>query len=192
MAVTRAKTAGLPPERQRVAMQRIHDQHRTARMSCIYYEKRLKALQRQHLLLEIAIAVGTSSGVAGLAFWKGDIGRIIWGAIAAVAAITSAVKPLLGLPRRIEQMTQLRQGYQHTYFGFGKLARQVEENGELTAEDARRSEMLTDELEGVSKQDEIDPRMGLLKAAQEQVNRELPIERMWMPPIRGTEAPRQA
>ncbi len=182
MANARGKTAGLTIERQRLTMERIHDQHRIARINCIYYEKRLKGLQLRNLLLEILIAVGTSAGVAGLALWKSDAGRIAWGIVAVIAAITSAVKPLLGLPRQIEHLTQLRQGYQQSYFSLGKLARHIEENGELTAEDARRSELLTDEIESLAKQDEIDPRVRLLQVAQEQVERELPAERLWMPP----------
>jgi hypothetical protein len=171
----------LTGQKQAVVMRHIHDERRTARMNCIYYEKRLKQLQRWNLAVEILIALATSSGVAGLAFWKTDPGRIVWGGIAALAAIASAVKPLLGLARRVEATTQLRQGYLQSFLGFNRLAVQIEGDGEVTAAHVAQHDRLADQLEALAKQDEIDPRLRLLQAAQLQVAAEMPIEALWMP-----------
>jgi len=173
----------LTGQKQAVVMRHIHDERRTARMNCIYYEKRLKQLQRWNLAVEILIALATSSGVAGLAFWKSDPGRLIWGAVAALAAIASAVKPLLGLSKRVETTTQLRQGYLQSFLAFNRLALQIEGDGEVTAAHLAQHDKLADQLEALAKQDEIDPRLRLLRAAQLLVAAEMPIETLWMPPV---------
>jgi hypothetical protein len=172
----------LTGQKQAVVMRHIHDERRTARMNCIYYEKRLKQLQHWNLAVEILIALATSSGVAGLAFWKSDPGRIVWGGIAALAAIASAVKPLLGLSKRIEAAAELRQGYLQNFLAFNRLAMQIEGDGEVTAGHVAQHDRLADQVEALAKQDEINPRLRLLEAAQLQVAVEMPIETLWMPP----------
>src|SRR5256885_17001213 len=70
-------------------------------------ESELHKLRRKNLLMEVTLAISTSSAVAGLWFWQTVLGGFLWKLLGAFAAIFSIVKPMLGLAKQIQRKEEM-------------------------------------------------------------------------------------
>ncbi|MFC5474644.1 hypothetical protein [Paraherbaspirillum soli] len=104
----------------------VYDLYKTARLNVKYYSSRLARVERENLCLEILIAItAPTSAVAGIWFFKTDIGKILWVSLSAIATIAAVIKPFLGLPTRIKNIEHSLSGYRALESDLGDIVDQI-------------------------------------------------------------------
>jgi hypothetical protein len=161
---------------------RAYDMFRTARLSALYYERKLWLANVVHLSFEITIALGaTGTGVAAWALWKQGIGVILWGIITGASTLLAIVKPIIAPAKRIELCTRQHQGWHSFYFALDKLLFTIRQEGALSRDLRKRFDTLFDRMVALQLDDEKCPSERLLRRLQPKVARAIPPESLWMP-----------
>lgn len=90
----------------------VYDKFRTIRLNVHYYGRRLQTFERYNFWIETTLAIfAPSSAVAGLWFWRMEYGKMVWLFFGAITAVLSAIKPILGLTKRIKAFEGILSGY---------------------------------------------------------------------------------
>jgi hypothetical protein len=160
----------------------IYANYRTALLNKKYYGEMLYRSQRINFFMEIALGIGTTGSVGGLALWGTEIGKIAWLVISSTSAILAVAKPVLQIGQQIEKYTKLYTGHTNNYL---ELKAVVEEIAVLQSISGKVKDRyasigrLIRELGGLE-----DPRQRrkLILKIEGDVNREIPPESLWMPP----------
>lgn len=181
-------------------LQAIYELQCTSRMNAIYYAARLRALQKESLVMEVLTAATASgSALAAWESWSRPGLAAVWQGLALAAAIVAIVKPLRAPGKRIEVFTRQQQGYHANFFALKKLAFAVRQAGAVTEDHRKRYDTVYDRHVQLNSEDETTPDEHLRRQAQEAVKQELPATSFWWPPgpsrpaltdDRGTEAAR--
>jgi hypothetical protein len=79
----------------------LYNQQRTALMNAKYYARKLAFYKTISLSFDIANALATSSGFAGLAIFQKTIGKDLFSALLGLAVVISTLRPILRLADRI-------------------------------------------------------------------------------------------
>lgn len=124
-----------------------------------------------------------SSAIAGIAFWKSPIGQELWVLGTAVAAVISLVKPLLHLTTKLKNFQDLYSGYLDLELDCQLVAFKVRQSGEFNQIHRRALLAIKEKERAVARRtppQKDDKR--LAERLQKEVNRELPVERFYIPP----------
>ena len=105
------------------ALRDLYDEYRTALMNREYYSCRLASVRTQNRILEIIIAVGTSSAVASWTIWQTE--EVVWTSIAAVVTLLTIVKPIIDYPKSIERYSKLFVGHGDVYYDLDRVVKRV-------------------------------------------------------------------
>ena len=81
----------------------VYDLYREARFSVLYYSEKLNEYKRVNTLIEVVLAITTSSAVALLWLWNTSLGQQIWKYMLIVSAVLAVIKPILKLTERVQQ-----------------------------------------------------------------------------------------
>ena len=170
------------PNQQAARVYQIYDALRTLLLNKKYYAARLQRFQNFNLAMELLIAVGaTGSGVAGLAVWQMESGKLIWGAISGVSVVLAVLKPLFNLSSKVAAYAKLYGEYTSAFTRMKILVDDLQVERELPP---ARIKLFTElrarasELAGLG--DPSQTQSVLLKL-QEEVIVELPIDGLWVP-----------
>lgn len=160
----------------------VYDEYRTARLNVYYYQYQISKLRRYNILLDIVIALSTSSVIAGLWFWETSIGNVSWKVIGALAAILVVIKPIINISDLIKQKSELFSSWQLLSDGFKKLTILISEQNQYNDEMKKRfHELLDMESDINQKETPEEPDKKLQRRYFEQVNREIPPESLIEP-----------
>lgn len=123
-----------------------------------------------------------SSAIAGFAFWNDPIGHPFWVAGAAVATILSVLKPILKLTDRLRLYQKLFTGYVDLASTMDSIALKVRQ--ERTYSASHTAALLLANEKGAALRVEHPAEWGNKKfrlRLQDEVNRELPVDRFYFP-----------
>lgn len=162
----------------------VYDELRTARLSLIYFSKRLASLERKHFWLELVLA-GTASGsaIAALTFWQTNEGKQLWTALTILSAVLAVAKPIIKLTERIQKVEQVLIRYKLLDHDYRKLELLISQAGKYEAAHQAQFRLLLDrgselkKLELVERR--IDPKLRLRCRAE--VDKELPLTNFFIP-----------
>lgn len=167
----------------------IYDDYRTLLLSRKYNGNRVRSYAKYNQAFEIAIAVGTSSsGVAGFALWKSEIGQPIWAVISGVAILLAVIKPILGYAARIEEYTSLHREYATLFARCRQIVRDINGSrlriaatGDLPEPVTEAMERIRTKMVDLAPQEDKEPDVPLRLRLEAEVNQEIPAERLWIP-----------
>lgn len=160
----------------------VYEMLKIARLSSMYYERRLWTANLVHFTFEIMIAVGaTTSGVAAWALWQNKIYASVWAVIAGASTLFAILKPILAPAKWIELCTRQHQGWFALYFALDKLRILIRQDAAFTRETRRRVETLYDRLAAISLDDEKCPSERLIKQLEPKVAAAIPDGSLWLP-----------
>ena len=125
-------------------------------------------------MLEVFLAVGTSSAIAAWAIWKTGPGTTIWAILAGAATLVAIVKPLLQLPNQIQTYTKLFTGLGDLYFDLTIIFHEIKKSAAFETEQQQNFELSMKRLRELQQHDEPRPNTKLLKRYYEEVNKEIP------------------
>jgi hypothetical protein len=165
---------------------------REARMGVKYYGAQLAWYQKANLLLEIGIALGTSTALLSLPLLSAGSGKWISGVLIFFATVASIVKPLLGWTTKIEGLSKLYAGYNAAFVTAQRLVRESRLNRGITDEMERELRDLHEQMLALCAKDDPCPDGEAIKKFEDEVNQEFPISEFWWPaksPARKTEQP---
>lgn len=161
----------------------VYDKLRSARLNVKYYGSRLHQFERLNLTIEyILLATAPSSAIAALWFWNTEIGKPIWQSIGVIAAVAAVAKPPLNLTKRIKDYEAILSGYRTLEYDLLEIKTLVEQRKKY--DQALQSELkkaLQREKTLVAKTPETRENKKLKRECEEEVLRELPADRFFIP-----------
>jgi hypothetical protein len=152
----------------------------------MYYAHRLTICRRWNAAFEIILAFGTSGTIGTWAIWKTGAGGYAWLIIAAVTALVADVlKPIFRFPQKIAKYSQLYVYHTTLYYDLRKLVFEIQRTRDFTTQMTRIAESFESALERDKRfatGGDPNPNERLPRKFFEEVHREIPADRLWMPP----------
>lgn len=161
----------------------VYDLLRTVRLNVLYYGRRLRTLERANFWMESTLAVfAPTSAVAGLWFWKTNSGKTVWLCCGVITAILSAIKPVLGLTKRIKGFEGVLSGYRLLEHDLRSIKISIEQKKKYDSSHQAEVKRTHDrEKPLISQNIESFPIERIRKQCQIQVNSELPASCFFIP-----------
>jgi hypothetical protein len=161
----------------------VYDKLRSARLNVKYYGARLQRIERTNLAIEyVLLATAPSSAIAGLWFWNTEFGKPIWQSLGVLAAIAAVAKPPLNLTKRIKDYEAILVGYRTLEYDLMEIKTLVEQRGKYDPTlQAELKKALQREKVLVAKNLETRDDKKMKRTCEEEVLRELPPERFFVP-----------
>lgn len=173
-------------------LRRIYDDYRTAQMNRDYYACRLETLKTYNRYYEIAIAIGTSTAVAGWHVWQTPAGKTVWAFFGALVAVLTIVKPILQLAKDIERYSKLHTGYSDLFYDYRHIIDEVKARGGINKQTAGAAAAAEKRYRDLALQDDPKPLAKLVDECFAAIEaRSEPFDK-WRPVPAGVEAPRAA
>lgn len=160
-------------------LKQVYDKYRTVHMSRDYYGCRLALYQKYNFFYEIVLAVGTSGAVGGWYMWRTEVGRTTWAVAGGLVALLAILKPIVQLPKQIENYSKLYVAYADLYYDYETLIEDVEVAGGLNAEMEEALKSARSRYKDLALKDDPNPSQKLLRQCQAEVNRKVPTFANW-------------
>lgn len=101
-------------------------------MNAKYYARKLEWLKRTNTSIDVVVAIVASAAFAGLAIWKSTIGANVFSVFLGIAAVLSALRPVLRLPDKIDRYSKLHYGYLEVFYRIQSLIADMRIAGRVT------------------------------------------------------------
>lgn len=108
----------------------VYDDYRSALMNVRIQKCCIQRLRRLNYLIEIPLALVASSTVAGLWFWQSAAGGNAWKYLGIVTAMLAVLKPILGIPDRIQERGEVLVSLNVIENELEKLVKQISQQRE--------------------------------------------------------------
>lgn len=165
----------------------LYDLHRESCYLAKLYQGRAEFLRTVSFWSDVVTALfAGSSAVAGFAVWKNGAGAPVWALGAGLAAVIATMKPVLRLSEKVKQCESLGNAYtdlMHECKIIGTRVRNesayspAQMKATLSAQENARKLAGKTPVWGFS--------LNHRRAVQAEVNRELPKEIFYLPPLNG-------
>ncbi|MBF0627054.1 MAG: hypothetical protein HQL91_02425 [Magnetococcales bacterium] len=161
----------------------VYDKLRTADLNIRYYSIRLSRHERINLIIEILLAITSSSSVVGgLGVWTGEYGHQIWQILLSVSAFIAVIKPFLGLPKKIKDTESTLTGYRILYNDLDLLKIDISSNGSYNDKMQKEFRKILDRSKVVTiKPPESKEDNKLKKLCEQEVNLRFPKDSFFVP-----------
>jgi hypothetical protein len=133
------------------------------------------------MVLDIVVAVATSSAIGTWVLWREGFGEVVWASITGFAALVAVAKPFLHLPREIERLTCLYTGHGAAFHDLQRLVERVARDCDYSDETAAAYTQVTDRMRELCPQDDPSPNLDLLDRFFAEVNHQIPPRTLWWP-----------
>ena len=80
-------------------------------MNAKYYASRVVWLKRLNTIRDVVVAISASASFAGLVVWKMGIGNLTFSVLLGIAALVSALRPILRIADKLDRYSKLHYGY---------------------------------------------------------------------------------
>lgn len=167
---------------QATLLDEIYDFYRTALLSEKYYANRLTLYKRTNLAYEIILALGTSTAIAGWAIWQESrAGKIFWPAFAGVVTLLAVIKPILQVPKEIENYSMLHTGYRALCLNLEAIVTDIRRKEEMNPQAQQLLDAAEKQYQALALKDDVSPSKKLVRKCQNAVNQQIPVESLWYP-----------
>jgi hypothetical protein len=165
----------------------VYDLYRTARLNRKYYGDRLAAYQKWNTFVELIVALGTSTAIGGLVFLQIGLGKTVLASIGVLAVVIGVVKTSLQLSQKIERYSRLYTSHSVFYSELDSLVSEISAHQGITAERMKSFSDIQQKINLLAPEDDPHPSGKLRLKYFQEVNEEIPPERLWMPKELNTE-----
>lgn len=181
MNTTAGEAARSKPAVERLLGQ-IYDHYRDTLLNRKYYALRLTRIRRQSRAIEIVLALAAPGAVGGWAIWHTPAGEQVWSVVAAVVIIVTVVKPLMNWQAEVERQAGLYTEFTGLYIDMKTLVNQISVDEGVSTEAERKFRESSLHYGKIAKTEDPVILEKLRRRCYEEVNREIPAEKLWMPP----------
>lgn len=105
----------------------VYDEYRTARLNAKYYTEKLRRTTRSNFLIELLLALSSSSAVAAIWLLQTPVGELAWKVLGPVAAILAVYRPVAKLSDKLKALEQRVTAYRAIEFDLQALVRRINE-----------------------------------------------------------------
>jgi len=159
----------------------IYDLYRTLAMNRKYYGLRLEQVRKRDRRLQFALAAGTSSGLAGWLANAAGWGTGLWTILTGAAILAGVLVPVLDYASKIERYSKLHADYSMLCAQLQRVVAEIEARRTITEDMEATVNRAQLRFSDLSVEDDPAPDEELLRACQAAVNREIPVDRLWLP-----------
>ena len=158
-------------------MQRLFTDLQVERFNQLYYQKRAKSTKRLITLANIVAALAASAALTGLLRNGQGPWLLMFQGLMAVAAISAAIGPVLGLEEKYSQLERAALGHAVTKDRIWCLLRDLKLADINDSHEAREGEIdaFRDALSALDE----EPHDSVRRACWEEVEHELPADKAW-------------
>jgi hypothetical protein len=163
-------------------LKQIYNAYRNALLNRKYYGCQLDLYRKLNRTTDVILAIFTpTTAVAGWAVWKTETGATLWAWIAGGTAILALLKPFLDWPKDIDRYSRLHAEHTVLYYTFKQLVEDIETEEKITPDIEKRFLDARERYAQLSKDDDVKPRKRLARRCEQEVLREIPADRLWVP-----------
>ena len=167
----------------REQVKQIYDRYRTALLSKKYYAHRLTGYERCNIVIEVLLALTASSAIGSWWFWKGTaMGSATWSCLGMITAVLAVLKPFLSLTSKIERSANLYASYALLHSELHNLVDDMRVKETLTDDMLTHYRNARERMAVLVQKEDPKPHQKLARKYYEEVKREIPVEKLWMPP----------
>ncbi len=172
---TQTETASI--SRREEVMQRLFTDLQVERFNQLYYQKRAKTIKGLITSANVVAAVAASAALTGLLKNGQGVWIVVFQVLMAVAAISAAIGPVLGLEEKYSQLEKAALGHTIVKDRIWCLLRDLKLSDIGDGHEARESEIgaFRDALSALDE----EPHNTVRLRCWEEVEREFPAERAW-------------
>ena len=168
------------------AVRAVYANYRKELMNRKYYGCRLAATKRLSTILDITVAVGTSTAVGAWALWHSPGGQAAWAVLSGAAALFAIAKPTLRLPSETERYTRHFAGHSVAFYDLQALVDEISRLRDYPTGIHGRYLAIVERANKLSTDDDPSPKQRLLKRTYREVTQEIPATSLWWPERGGT------
>jgi hypothetical protein len=158
-----------------------YDLYRTALLNRKYYGDRLAAYQRWNTLVELIVALGTSTAIGGLAFLESGVGKSVLAIVGGLAVVLAVVKTALQLSQQIERYSKLYTNHSILYSELDNLVSRIRVQQTVTNETMTSFFDIHHRFNLLASEDDPHPSRRLAEKYYKEVDKEIPSESLWLP-----------
>ena len=160
----------------------VYDQYRMALLNLKYYGAKLAKTRNHNFWLEFILAVAASGVVGSWAIWQDKaLGSMVWAGFAGFTTLLAIAKPLLQLGSEIERVTRLFVSYGEITAELERLVEEIRIEQAFTPEMALRYRHQVGRFGHLEHLDDPNPKRATLEQFQDEVEKQVPDERLWVP-----------
>jgi hypothetical protein len=161
----------------------IYDEYRNALLNKYYYGMCLIRYRNFNGLMEFLIAIGaTGSGVAGLAVWQGQYGKLAWAILSGVSIVLAVAKPLLKFGEKIENYGKVYGGYATAHNSLHNLVDDIQVRQAILDDHMSSFTNIRSRTEELVPLEDPTPDPKIVRRLQQRVISEIDIDNLWTPP----------
>ena len=177
-----AVALAMPKEQLVETLWQIYEVYRTALLNQLYYAAQLARYRRINSILEILVAIGTSTTTIGAwTIWNSNGGKAMWAIFAGMATVVSVIKPPLNLSGEIERFTNLHAAHAALYGDVNSLVKKIRRTHTFTDEMSKELEEATNRYEKLAVTDDLRPNQKLRQECTEAVKKQIRVKDLWFP-----------
>lgn len=160
----------------------VYAAYRTELMNRKYYGRRLAATKRLAQVMDITVAVGTSTAIGTWALWRTGGGHHVWEILSAFAAIVAVIKPFLQLPSHADRYGRLFAGHGTVFYDLRALVQEIDRVRDYPQSVHAAYAAVCDRAKALSIDDDPTPKGRILRRCFREVKQEIPESGLWWPP----------
>ncbi|HXI90810.1 MAG TPA: hypothetical protein VNO24_12405 [Blastocatellia bacterium] len=160
----------------------IYTTYTAALLSNKYYANRLTFFRRVNKIYEIVLAIGTSTAVAGWAVFQENPGKTFWAIFAGMITLLVILKPILQIPKDIEDYANLYTGYRALTVNLRAIVTKIRRQEGLTPQTVELFDSTLKQYDGLVLKDVATSNKRIIDQCKKEVSEEVPPGSLWYPP----------
>ncbi len=161
----------------------VYDEFRTIKMNRMYYEHKLSRARRTIKIIDIVIALGssTSTGIAAWSIWKEPVFSDLWSVIAGITSIIIIIKPQMDLGKNVASYGKLYAGFKVLEISYFRIIDDLKFSKCFNFETDKALRALDADLDKLDVTDDFKTDTSLIRRLEARVRDQHPATSFWIP-----------
>jgi hypothetical protein len=160
---------------------RFYDLYRCSLMNKKYHAKKLKRAKFVSSLVETTAALSASSAIASLAIWKTWAGGAVFTVLLSVSAVASVIRSAFRLSENLDRHSRLAYAWNELALDMERATGAIRREGAMSELLRNRIDNLSERFQRIEMTDDIEGKSDLILRIQEEVDRAVPPDSLWLP-----------
>ena len=160
---------------------RFYNLYRCSLMNKKYHTRKLKGAKFASSLVETIAALSASSAIASLAIWRTSVGGSLLTLLLSVSAIASVIRSAFRLSENLDRHSRLAYAWNELSLDMERATAAIRRQGLMNEVLRNRIEDLSERFQRIEMSDDIEGTGKLILRIQDEVDRAVPPESLWLP-----------
>ncbi len=109
------------------------------------------------------------------------VGNLTFSVLLGIAALVSALRPILRIADKLDRYSKLHYGYLEIYYRIEALVSEMRTSGHVTAEQIAKATELSERFRALELEGDAYQQTKKLLRYQDEIELSIPAERLWLP-----------